>query len=84
MGARVPALDNSRIKAGMEYLIFQDFGKEDDDLSAFNYVVQFTSVSDYQGYRLTSEVGMRQGVEFKDGRRKANALAFVRIFAGLE
>ena len=84
MLARVPALDNSRIEAGMEYLIFQDFGKEDDDLSAFNYVVQFTSVSDYQGYRLISEVGMRQGVEFKDGRRKANALAFVRVFAGLE
>ena len=38
------------LKPAWSYLIFQDFGKEDDDLSAFNYVVQFTSTSDYQGY----------------------------------
>jgi hypothetical protein len=87
-----PVLNSARIETGLEYMQFinlidkptippPDF---EDDFREFVYVFQFTNTSHYIGYRLISQVGLRQGVRFFENKTKASALAFVNVFASTE
>ncbi|MBI4531836.1 MAG: hypothetical protein HY709_09995 [Candidatus Latescibacteria bacterium] len=87
-----PALNSAKIETGLEYMQFinlidkptippPDF---EDDFREFVYVFQFTNTSAYLGYRLISQIGLRQGVRFFENKTKASALAFVNVFASTE
>jgi hypothetical protein len=79
------------VGAGTEYELFRNLKKRpavlpagyQDDASRLTLGLQFSNTSDYLGYRLTSNLGLRWVRRSQQGEAETNAMAFVDIFAGL-
>lgn len=90
--ARWPLLDSSSMQAGVEYTVFNQLRDSRlavregllDDFTEVVGAVQFSNETDYLGYRLHANMGVRLtrrsiGEESETGR-----VAFATVFAGLE
>ena len=109
--ATLPVLRHTIIQAGLEQLWFNDRVQDEDglvaagrqqetgDLSSTNVAVQLSTTSDYLGYRLTTQIGLRYGrilteQVIEDSDRPGTFLindessnettSFITVFAGLE
>ena len=108
---RLPVMRRTTIESGLEQLWFSDRVQDEDalkatgllqetgDLGSTNLAVQLSTTSDYLGYKLTTQVGLRFGrtlIErvtedndrpgvFKTGNKSRNeTTTFITVFAGLE
>jgi hypothetical protein len=109
--ATLPVLRRTNVQAGLEQLWFSDRVQDEDallaagrqqetgDFSSTNIAVQLSTLSDYLGYRLTTQIGLRYGrilteqvIEdsnrpgtFKLNNESSNeTTSFITVFAGLE
>jgi hypothetical protein len=85
-------LTRSKIQTGVEY-VYQnnldddnvDLEENQQDFKALTLALQFTTVSDYLGYRLRSLVGASvEQRDFKERPSRTTNQFFVTIYAGLE
>jgi hypothetical protein len=102
---------HTTIESGLEQLWFSDRVQDEDalksagllqetgDLSSTNIALQLSTTSDYLGYKLTTQAGLRFGrtltervIEdsdrpgiFKEGNKSRNeTTTFITVFAGLD
>lgn len=77
--------------AGTEYEFFENLKKRpeilppnyQDDFSRMVLGLQFTNNSDYLGYSMTANIGLRLIRFSSRGEANTNSMAFVEVFAGL-
>ena len=108
---RLPVMRHTVVEAGLEQLWFSDRVQDEEalkaagllqetgDLRSTNVAVQLSTTSDYQGYRLTTQVGLRfgrtlterviedsvrPGVFTKEDKSQNETTTFITVFAGLE
>ena len=87
---RFPLLRSSFIECGIEYERFNQLrtptpGGLSDDFRGLVSTAQLSNVSEYQGYRLTTIIGMevaRRNFEFTDVETRTRG--FVAVYAGVE
>lgn len=93
-----PALSSTRIEAGLEQRFFYDLAAGEDELVARRLsgdfrgtvlALQVTNPSQYLGYKLLTQIGMRydrRSLEIVDAARekRTSGLFFVSLFAGLD
>ena len=108
MIARYPILQKTILQAGFEHLWLRDLVRDEEDmvangvtvetgdLNSINIAVQLSNASDYMGYKLTTQVGLRYGrnsaemvkeVEdgFVKGREVSNSTtSFITVYAGIQ
>jgi hypothetical protein len=109
--ARLPVMRRTVIESGVEQLWFRDRVQDEDALRAAGLLqdtgdwrsthiaLQLSTTSDYQGYRLTTQAGLRfgrilserviedsdrPGVFTTDDKGKNETTTFITVFAGLE
>ncbi len=106
--ARCPILQKTVLQAGLEQLWLRDLVRDEEDmvangvtletgdLSSTNIAVQLSNSSDYMGYLLTTQVGLRYGrtsreivqeVEngFAKGSETSNSTtSFITVYAGIQ
>ena len=106
--ARYPILQKTVLQAGLEHLWLRDLVRDEEDmvangvtvetgdLNSINIAVQLSNASDYMGYKLTTQVGLRYGrnsaemvkeVEdgFVKGREVSNSTtSFITVYAGIQ
>ena len=69
---------------GVQGTLFRDKLEEMNDFEGLVYAFQLSNVSDFMGYKLTSNVGFRTETQYFDGRTKTGSVAFMTVFAGVE
>ena len=75
----------TRLQAGVEYLIFNDFDDDARDFNSITGAFQFTNQSQYLGYSLHALAGLRIEREaFKEAEARYTSQTFITIYAGLE
>jgi hypothetical protein len=80
-----PMLKHTTLQAGLELTFVNDFDRDINDFNGIVWATQFTNVSDYLGYKLTTQMGMQI-----DRRRPKGAESetitqgFIAVFAGLQ
>lgn len=80
------------MQAGVEYTVFQQLRDSDkavkegllDDFSEIVGAAQFANNSNYQGYSLTTLMGLRLTRRAIDNETETGRMAFATVFAGLE
>ena len=91
--ARWPVLNLSSVEAGVEYTIFQQLRDSDkavregleDDFTEIVGAAQFSNTSNYLGYSLTTQLGVRLSRRDIDGEdAETGRVAFATVYAGLE
>ena len=90
--ARWPVLASSSVQAGVEYSIFNQLRKSEtvvregllDDFTEIVAALQFSTVTDYLGYRLATKMGMRFTRRSIDDETETGRVAFATMYAGLE
>jgi hypothetical protein len=82
----IPVLTRTTLTTGVEYVIFKDIEQDTNNFKSFISAGQISNVSDYQGYRLTTQVGMKFDVrDFEDPSLKTKTVTegFITVYAGL-
>ena len=77
-------LDHTRFHAGVEFMLFRDFERDDQDFDSQSIAIQFSNSSEYLGYRIRALTGVV--IERKDldvGDATTTSTSFVTIYAGL-
>ena len=69
---------------GVQGTLFRDKLEETNDFEGLVYAFQLSNVSDFMGYKLTSNVGFRTETQYFEGRTKTGSVAFMTVFAGVE
>jgi hypothetical protein len=106
--AQLPVLQHTVLMGGVEQLLLRDLMRDEDamvasgvttetgDLSSVNVAVQLSNSSDYMGYRLTTQVGLRYGRTqtelvlendsgFAKGSESSNSTtSFITVYAGIQ
>ena len=106
--ARLPVLQHTVLQAGLEQLWFRDLVLDEKDMvrdgittetgdfGSTNVAVQVSNTSDYLGYRLTTQIGLRygrtgtelvrqKGERFKIGSESSNeTTSFITVYAGIQ
>ncbi|MSR83141.1 MAG: hypothetical protein EXS58_09485 [Candidatus Latescibacteria bacterium] len=88
LGALVqfPFLKSTVLSSGIEYVIFRDLRSKINNYRSFITAGQLTNVAAYQGYELSTQVGMKFDVrDFKDPGVKTKTVTegFITVYAGL-
>ena len=81
-----PMLRHSVIAKGIEYVRFSDLDSDVNDFQSFIAAGQLTNVSEYQGYQLTTQVGLKHDLrDFEDPsiRTRSVTEGFITVYAGL-
>ena len=77
-------LEITKLQAGLEYLIFDDFNTDANDFTALTWGVQFKNESAYQGYKLQTVLGLvLERKNFKDAPSRTETQSFIAIYAGI-
>ena len=80
----MPVLTHTTLQAGIEFSLVNDI-EGDEDVDGVHTAVQFTNVSDYLGYKLTTQTGLKIDHTDRKGRKSLTVTqGFVSIYAGLE
>ena len=81
-----PMLSHSVISVGIEYVRFSDLDSDVNDFQSFIAAGQLTNVSEYQGYQLTTQAGLKHDLrDFEDPsiRTRSVTEGFITVYAGL-
>ena len=82
--AGTDVMQATRLQAGLEYLVFNDFDTDANDFNSLTGGIQFKNESAYQGYRLQTVVGLvLERKAFKGGKSRTETQSFIAIYAGL-
>ena len=77
-------LQVTKVQAGVEYAIFNDFDTDANDFNAVTVAVQFSNESNYLGYKLRALTGMKiERKQFTGQEARTTNESFVTIYAGL-
>jgi len=75
----------TRVQAGVEYVLFNDFNQDAEDFNSLSWALQLATESAYLGYRIRALAGFV--VERKDFTRieaVTTTESFVTLYAGLQ
>lgn len=81
-----PMLRRTVVSAGVEYVLFRDLNEKINNFQSFITATQVTNVAEYQGYVLTTQVGLKfDARDFKDPDIKTRTITegFITVYAGL-
>ena len=81
-----PLLRRTTVSAGIEYVLFKDLNDKINNFQSFITATQITNVAEYQGYVLTTQVGLKfDARDFKDPDIKTRTVTegFITVYAGL-
>ena len=82
--AGMPVLTHTSLQAGLEFSFVNDI-EGDDDANGIHTAVQFTNVSDYLGYKLTTQTGLKiDHTDLENSDALTVTQGFIAIYAGLE
>ena len=82
--AGTDVLEITKLQAGLEYLIFDDFDADANDFTALTWGIQFQNESAYQGYKLQTVIGLvLERKNFKDAPSRTETQSFIAIYAGI-
>ena len=84
--AEVPFLRSTTFASGVEYVLFRDLDDDINNFQSFISATQISNVAEYQGYVLTTQVGMKFDVrDFQDPGLKTRTITegFITVYAGL-
>ncbi|MEE3258543.1 MAG: hypothetical protein VX293_05000, partial [Candidatus Latescibacterota bacterium] len=84
--AELPFLRSTTFAGGLEYVLFRDLGDDINNFQSFISATQISNVAEYQGYVLTTQVGMKFDVrDFQDPGLKTRTITegFITVYAGL-
>jgi len=82
----LPVMRRTTIAAGVEYVLFRDLDTEINNFQSFITAAQVTNVAEYQGYVLTTQVGLKfDARDFEDPDIKTRTVTegFITVYAGL-
>ena len=80
----VPVLQRTVVQSGIEYAIYNDSEENKNDFTGLAMAVQFSNVTEYLGYELTTQVGMKvDRRDFKDQDAQTLTQGFITMYAGL-
>jgi len=82
----LPALRHTTLGAGFEYVIYEDLDENTNDFQSYITAGQITNVAEYQGYALTTQVGLKFDVrDFQDPSIKTKSVTegFITVYAGM-
>ena len=90
--ARWPLFSSSTMQIGVEYTIFNQLRESEtavkegllDDFTEIVGAVQFSNVTNYLGYRLLTNMGMRLTRRSIDGETETGSVSFATMYAGLD
>jgi hypothetical protein len=80
-----PLLTHTTLQGGVELTFFNDIDRDSDDFSGQVWALQFSNLSDYLGYKLTTHAGMK--INRRNPRNENSVTitqSFISIYAGLE
>jgi len=80
-----PLLTHTTLQGGVELTFFNDIDRDSDDFSGQVWALQFSNLSDYLGYKLTTHAGMK--INRRNPRNEDSVTitqSFISIYAGLE
>ena len=83
---QLPFLARTTLTAGIEYVLFKDLDAKINNFQSFITAGQLTNTSDYQGYELKTQVGLKLDArDFEDPGVKTKTIleAFITVYAGL-
>ena len=81
----VQLLQVTRLQAGVEYVVFNDFDIDAEDFNSLTVGLQFANTSAYHGYQVMALVGIAlERRDFKEAEPSTTSRSFVTIYAGLE
>ena len=81
----VQLLQVTRLQAGVEYVVFNDFDIDADDFNSLTVGLQFANTSAYHGYQVMALAGIAlERRDFKEAEPSTTSRSFVTIYAGLE
>jgi hypothetical protein len=75
-------LKRSSLELGMEYMIYKDFLQQVRDYRGLVWAVQFANTSDFLGYQLTGNLGLRWERRAYEYGTEIGSTFFIRIYAG--
>jgi hypothetical protein len=79
-----PVLRHSTLQAGVELTFFNDLERNINDFNGTVGAFQFTNVSDFQGYKLTTQMGVEIDRRNPKGRETETITrSFIAVYAGL-
>ena len=84
--AEVPFLRSTTFAGGVEYVLFRDLDDDINNFQSFISATQISNVAEYQGYVLTTQVGLKFDVrDFQDPGLKTRTITegFITVYAGL-
>tara|TARA_A100001037_G_C14938141_1_gene539259 strand:- start:91 stop:852 length:762 start_codon:yes stop_codon:yes gene_type:complete len=77
-------LQVTKLQAGIEYAIFNDFDDDRNDFNSVTVAFQFSNESNYLGYKLRALTGIKvERKAFKGVKAKTTNESFVTIYTGL-
>jgi hypothetical protein len=80
-----PLLTSTRMQAGVEMTFHNDMRRNSDDFSGVVGAAQFSNLSAYQGYAITTQVGVKiDRRNPKGGDSVTVTQTFITAYAGLE
>ena len=83
--AFVPLLTDTRLQAGVEYLVSRDLNGRAEDFNSRSIGLQVTTNSAYQGYSMLMATGFSvERLDPRDGDPSTTVQSFISIYAGLE
>ena len=81
-----PMLRRTTVSVGVEYVLFKDLNEKINNFQSLITATQITNVAEYQGYVLTTQVGLKfDARDFKDPDIKTRTVTegFITVYAGL-
>lgn len=78
-------LQHTTLQAGLELTFVNDFNRDINDFNSIVWATQFTNISDYLGYKLTTQMGIKIDRRNPRGAESETITeSFIAVFAGLE
>ncbi len=80
-----PLLTHTTLQGGVELTFLNDIESDANDFNGIASAVQFTNVSDYQGYKITTQAGLK--IDRRDPKARDAVTvtqSFIAVYAGLE
>jgi len=85
-------LNTVRADGGVEYTLFFNLmdkpaggiGEYVDDFQGLALAIQFSNVSSFMGYELTTKMGFRHQTWYFEDQTKTGSIGFVSVFAGMQ
>ena len=80
-----PMLTHTELQVGLELTFANDFKRDINDFNGIVGAAQFTNLSDYMGYKLTTQVGMEIDRRNPKGAESETITrGFIAVYAGLQ